>query len=185
MILLIAGLALWVAAHLFKRLLPSLRARLGAAGKGGVAVASLAATLLMGWGYATADFIQIYDPLPGMGHLNNTLMLVAIYLLGVGHAKGRLSQKIRHPMLLSVVVWAVAHLAVNGDLASVILFGGLGLWALATILVINAQEGAWVPSGVVRARGDWVNIAITLVVYGLIAAIHIWAGHNPFLGNYA
>ncbi len=46
---------------------------------------------------------------------------------------------------LGVVVWAVTHLLVNGDLASLVLFAALGLWALAEMAVINRAEGPWSP----------------------------------------
>ena len=57
-------------------------------------------------------------------------MLVAVALIGAGHSKGRARGWLRHPMLTGVVVWAVAHLLVNGDVASLVLFGWLGLWAV-------------------------------------------------------
>lgn len=184
MILLVSGLVLWSAAHFFKRFAPGVRAGMGNAGKGAVAVAILASVGMMIWGYQNADSVPVYAPLPGMGHANNTLMLIAVYLYGVGHAKGLLSAKLRHPMLLGTMTWAVAHLLVNGDLASILLFGGILIWAFAEIRVINATAGAWVPPQRVSLRGDLINIAVTLVVYGLVAGIHIWLGYNPFLGTY-
>ena len=52
-------------------------------------------------------------------------------LLGLGHSKSRAKGWLRNPMLTAVVVWAVAHLLVNGDVASLVMFGWLGLWAVA------------------------------------------------------
>lgn len=184
MILLTGGVLLWTLAHLFKRLLPGPRAAMGNAGKGLVTVASLAALAMMILGYRGAEITPVYDPLPGMGHLNNLLMLVALYLYGVGHARGRLSARIRHPMLTGTLVWSVAHLLVNGDLASIVLFGGIGLWAVLSMLAINRAEGAWVRPTDIRARGDVVNLVIAVVLYAVIAGIHIWLGYNPFLGTY-
>ncbi|MFN6952355.1 MAG: NnrU family protein [Albidovulum sp.] len=182
--ILVLGLFLWVAAHLFRRIAPGLRARMGEMpGKMAVTVLSLAAIILMVIGYRRAEIAPVYTPLPGMGHLTDLLMLVALFLFGVSHSKGRLRAHLRHPMLMSVIVWAVAHLLVNGDLASIVLFGGLALWAMASILLINAQS-AWdrpAPGGL---RGDAIALVIALVLYGLIAGIHIWLGHNPFLGSY-
>lgn len=184
MIPLILGLALWWAAHLFKRLAPGARASLGDKGKGPVAIALLVSVVLMVWGYRAADFVPVYTPLPGMGHLNNTLMLVSVFLFGVGGTKGTLYPRMRHPMLWGAVIWAVAHLLVNGDLASLILFGGIGIWALIQMALINRAE-AWARPVPVRGlRGDLMNVAGTLILYGLFAGVHIWLGHNPFMGTY-
>lgn len=182
---LIIGLILWIAAHLFKRLLPRQRAALGDAGKGFVAVVIGLGVVLMVIGFRSAPFVQVYDPLPGMGHANNTLMLISVFLFGVGGTKGTLYTRMRHPMLWGQVIWAVAHLLVNGDLASIVLFGTLGLWAVAEMALIN-RAGPWKRPAAGRGlKGDAMNLVGTLVLYGAIAGIHIWLGHNPFLGTYS
>ena len=48
---------------------------------------------------------------------------------------------IRHPQLTAVKLWAVAHLLVNGDSASLLLFGGLLVWAVLEVVIINKQDG--------------------------------------------
>jgi uncharacterized membrane protein len=184
MTLLILGLVLWVAAHLFKRLAPGPRAALGDAGKGLVAVLLVISVGMMVIGYRAAAFTSVYTPLPGMGHLNNTLMLISVFLFGVGGTKGTLYTRLRHPMLLGTLIWAVAHLLVNGDVASLVLFGVLGLWAIAEMLVINAA-GPWDRPAEGRGlKGDAMNAVGTLVLFGVIAGVHIWLGHNPFIGTY-
>ena len=179
--LLVLGVALWVLPHWFKRLAPAQRAALGGKGRGIVAAAIGLGILLMVLGYRGADYVAVYDP-PAWGvHLNNLLMLIAIFLLGAGHSKGRARTWFRHPMLMSVAVWALAHLLVNGDAASLILFGGLGVWALVSILVINRATPDWhrPPAGAIG--GDIRLVVITLVAFAVIAGIHslfIW----PFPG---
>ena len=185
MIWLILGLALWVGAHFFKRLAPGARAAMGERGKVLVAVLSLLAVVLMVLGYRAAEWVPVYTPLPGMGHANNTLMLVSLFLFGVGGTKGTLYPKIRHPMLWGAVVWAVAHLLVNGDLASLVLFGGMGLWALVSMLLINRAEPWVAPSNGRGIKGDAMNLVGTLVLLGVIAMIHQWLGHPVFLGTYS
>jgi len=183
MTLLILGLLLWWAAHLFKRAAPEARASLGDRGKGYVAIALGAALVLMVIGYRGAEFVPVYTPLPGMGHANNTLMLISVFLFGVGGTKGTLYPRMRHPMLWGTVIWSGAHLLVNGDLASLALFGGIGVWALVEMAVINRTP--WQRPAAGRGiKGDAMNLVGTLVLFGLIAAIHIWLGYNPFLGTY-
>lgn len=184
MLLLVLGLALWVVAHGFKRYAPGPRAAMGDAGKIVVAVALLISVALMVLGYRGADYVPVYAPLPGMGHLNNLLMLIAVFLYGVGGTKGTLYPRMRHPMLWGTVIWAVAHLLVNGDLASIVLFGGLGLWALGTMAAINRAQSWTPPAGGRGVRGDLMNLAGTAVLYALISGVHIWLGHDPFLGTY-
>ena len=184
MVLLILGLALWIGGHLFKRIAPARRAAMGERGKGVVGLVLLLSVVLMVIGYRGAPYVPVYDPLPGMGHVNNTLMLLAVFLFGVGGTKGLLYPRMRHPMLWGTVIWAVAHLLVNGDLASVILFGGIGLWALGAMQVINRAQPWTPPTGGRGFRGDLMNLAGTAVLYGVISAIHIWLGHNPFMGTY-
>ncbi|MCU9849115.1 NnrU family protein [Defluviimonas sp. WL0024] len=180
----ILGLVLWTVAHLFKRVAPGLRARLGVLpGKMLVSVLSIAALALIVIGYRRAGVDPVYTPWPGMGHLNNLLMLIAVFLIGVPHSKGIVKTKLRHPMLLSVALWAVAHLLVNGDMASAVLFGWLGLWALVSMALISSQE-PWTPPATGKLRSDLIGAAITLVVYALIAGAHYWLGYSPFLGTY-
>lgn len=185
MTFLVVGLLLWSFGHFFKRIAPGMRASMGDAGKGVVAVILLASVVLMVIGFRRAGFTPIYSPLPGMGHLNNLLMLIAVFLFGVGGTKGTLYTKMRHPMLTGTILWSVAHLLVNGDLASIVLFGGIAIWAVVAIVLINAS-GPWArPVGGRGIKGDLMNLVGTLVLYGIIAGVHIWLGHNPFLGTYA
>ncbi len=184
MTLLILGVVLWSVPHFFKRLLPDMRASLGDKGKGIIAILLLVSLVLMVIGYRSATFETVYTPLAGMGHLNNLLMLVSVFLLGAGSVKGRVAVMIRHPMLWGAVVWSVAHLLVNGDLASIILFGGIGLWALVQMMLINRAEGGWDRPKPGPWAKDGKNLVITLVIYGIAVGIHIWLGHNPFLGSY-
>ena len=61
---------------------------MGDKGKGVVALASLVGIVLMVIGYRGAEIVPVYTPMAGMGHLNNLLMLVSVYLFGVGGTKG-------------------------------------------------------------------------------------------------
>lgn len=185
MIFLILGLILWIGAHVFKRLAPDARERMGKKGRGPISLAILAGLALMIVGYRAAEYTPVYDPIPGIGHLNNLVMLISVFCFGLGASKGVLVDKVRHPMLTGVILFAIAHLLVNGDLASVILFGGLGFWALAEMVLINRAEGAWDRPAPGTLKGDIKNAIITLVIYVVVTGIHIWLGHNPFLGTYA
>jgi uncharacterized membrane protein len=46
----------------------------------------------------------------------------------------------RHPFLWGVALWALVHLIVNGDLASLVLFGSLLVLALGGTVSIDAKR---------------------------------------------
>lgn len=189
MTLMILGILIWWAAHLLKRLAPgmrdSLNERIGNGSKGLMALFILLSVILMVIGYRSADVDVLYSLPAWAGYLNNLLMLFAFFLFGVGSTGSWLASRMRHPMLIAVKVWAVAHLLVNGDVASVILFGSLLAWAVVSVILINKQEGTWTPDQSIEfGKRDVVLIVVWTVMYILVAGIHIWLGHNPFLGTY-
>jgi uncharacterized membrane protein len=177
---LVLGVLLWAFAHLFKRLLPGPRAAMGKAGRGLVAVLLLASLGLMIFGYHAADVVPLYDLPPWAWHLNNLLMLPAVFLADAGRTKGVVASKLRHPMLTAVVVWAVAHLLVNGDQASLVLFGGLGVWALVQMAAISRAEGPWVRPEPGPIAKDIRLAVISVVLYAAIAGVHYWLGYPVF-----
>lgn len=180
MTLLCVGLAVWFGAHLFKRVFPETRQALGRAGMALVALLLWGAVVLMVIGYRSTYGAELYT-LPGwVWHLNNLAMLIAVFLMGVGRAGGVIGSKIRHPMLTGAIIWAVAHLLVNGDVASVVLFGGMAIWALTEIIVINRAEGAWTPPARGRVANDMKVAVISLALYGAFAGVHYWLGYPVF-----
>lgn len=183
MFMLILGLILWIGAHYFKRLAPDARARLGDPGKGLVALLIVASLVLMILGYRAADFISVWYPPSFMVHVNNLLMLLALWVYGSSAAKGAKAwpaYKTRHPQLLGFKIWAFAHLLVNGDLASIILFGGLLGWAVVSVILINRAEPDWTPPAP-AGRATYIRLAvISLVLFAVITGIHIWLGVSPF-----
>ncbi len=186
---LIVGLLIWTLVHYFKRLMPSGRAALDASmgqgpAKGVIALLLVISIVLMVIGYRGSEDLYVYSPIAGMGHLNNLLMFIAILLFGMGSSKGKMRAWFRHPMLMGVITWAIAHLLVNGDLASVVLFGGLAVWAVIQMVLVNRAVPDWTrlePGPVAR---DIRLIVIAAVLYAIISSIHIWLGYNPFLGTY-
>tara|TARA_R110002124_G_scaffold124678_4_gene283768 strand:+ start:1443 stop:2009 length:567 start_codon:yes stop_codon:yes gene_type:complete len=188
MTILVLGVALWWAAHLLKSVTPRLRdgmtERMGEAGaRGAIAGLVLLSVVLMVVGFVWAPFQHLYTPPSWAVHVNNVAMLVAIYLLGLGHSSGRARRWLRHPMLLGVIVWAGAHLLANGDLAALILFGGLAAWAIVSMLLINMREGAWRRPDAGSARGDVKHIVLTVVIFAVFAGVHMLVGPSPFPGG--
>ncbi|MDE0968962.1 MAG: NnrU family protein [Octadecabacter sp.] len=180
MILLILGQALWVGAHVLKRVAIDQRMSFGDNGKKVVVIASLVAIVLMVIGYSATEGTVFWGHnMAGTG-VNNLLMIFAFYLFAASGKSTRITCWIRHPQLSAVVVWSVAHLLVNGDTPSFVLFGGMGFWAVLEMVIINRTAG---PRGAYHAppiKSEVIAVVATLVVFSIAAAIHIWLGYNPF-----
>lgn len=183
MTLLIIGLALWWAAHLFKRLAPGPRAKMGDGGKGLVAAMLVLGVVLMVMGYRGADGTVYWGRNPMLVGINNLLMIAAFYAFAASAANGAkiwLGTKLRHPQLTAVIIWAVAHLLVNGDTPSFVLFGGLLVWAIVEVLIINAQEGPWQRPPRAPAKKEIVAVVVTLVVTVVVMGVHFMLGATPW-----
>ncbi|MBM1311437.1 NnrU family protein [Sulfitobacter mediterraneus] len=180
MILLFLGLALWTAAHFYKRALPAQRAALGEKGKGFVALAIGLSILLMIFGYRMWDGTFFWGRTSALTGINNLLMVAALYFVSPGPSKGAIFYKMRHPMLTGFSLWALAHLLVNGDTPSLVLFGGLLVWALAEMVVINRAEPSWTPPQKGSIAKDAMFLVISLVLLAVIGLVHSWLGYNPF-----
>ena len=178
--LLILGLALWCGGHFFKRAAPDARASMGAKARGPIALVLVAGIVLMVIGYRMADGAVFWGRHPATVGINNLLMLLSVYLFAVSGIKTALARKMRHPMLTAVKVWAVAHLLVNGDVPSFILFGGLLAWAVSEVIIINRAEPDWTPPPAKPARKEVIAVVATLVVYAVIVAIHYALGYPTF-----
>lgn len=177
---LILGVFLWIDAHLFKRILPKVRESLGDKGKGLVAVASIVALIMMVIGYRMADGPVFWGPSPMLTGVNNLLMLFAVYLFAASGMKLGVTRKIRHPMLAGVVVWAIAHLLVNGDLESIILFGGLLIWAKVSMIMISRAQPIWEKPPAKAAKKEVIGVVAAAVVYCVIVGIHLIFGLSVF-----
>ncbi|MBJ2150449.1 NnrU family protein [Paracoccus sp. IB05] len=181
MIILTLGVLLWSLAHLLGRVAPGLRDRLG--GRAGMGLVSLTATALMVFGYRAAEGEFYWGRDPMTTGINNLLMLVSVYLFAAAGMKTKAGRIIRHPMLWGVVIWTLAHILVNGDTPSFVLFGGIGIWAVLQMLAIN-RMGPWLRPeprpGKSPARMEMIAILGTLVVYGAIAAAHYALGYAVF-----
>ncbi|QBX34740.1 hypothetical protein E4L95_05195 [Paracoccus liaowanqingii] len=182
MLILILGVALWWAAHLFKRIAPAQRASMGDRGKAMVTGALVLSIILMVIGYQGAQGAVYWGPSPAMVGINNLLVLVAIYLFAASGMKTKVTSFTRHPQLWGFSLWAVAHLLVNGDVPSFVLFGGLLVWALLEMVLIN-RAAPWVrPKGPFPARKEAMAAGGAVIVLIVLGLIHGWIGPWPFGG---
>ena len=179
---LLLGLSVWFGAHLWKRVAPDSRARLGDPGKGLVALLLLVSIALMVWGYRSAVPLDLWYPPEWLKHVNNLLTLIALWLFVGSNAGGHIAKRMRHPQLIGVKVWAIAHLLVNGSLAALFLFGGLLAWAVVEVIVIN-RSADWEPSEAGSIGRDIGAFLVAVVLWLAIAYAHTWFGLWPFGGD--
>ena len=76
---------------------------------------------------------------------------------------------------------AVAYAARYPErVSSLVLFGGLLVWALAEMQAINSAEPGWTPPPKAPAKKKITLTIITLAVFAVITAIHAALGVWPF-----
>lgn len=186
--MLIVGLALFFGVHLVPSV-PELRARLVAiAGvrpyRGLFALVSALGLVLIVLGYGSMQGLgrgnpQLWVPPAWAKHLTMLLMLPALILLVAAYIPSRLRTAVRHPMLAAVALWAFSHLLVNGDLASVLLFGSFLVYAGYDVISAN-RRAAVGPLG--KARGGLVQDVVAITVgLALYALLLVW-GHRVLTG---
>ena len=180
MLLIVLGLILWSGAHLFKRIAPERRSAAGDGARGIFAAVMVVGIVLMVLGYRMADGAVFWGRSPALVGINNLLMLLSVYMFAASGMKTAIARKLRHPMLAGVRIWALAHILVNGDAPSFVLFGGMLIWAGAEVIAINRAEPDWTPPPPVPARKEVMAVVGTLIVYGVIAGVHTALGYPTF-----
>lgn len=159
------------------------RARLGeSAWKGAYSLLSLVGFALICWGYGQARLepVVLWAVPRGMSHLAALLTLIAFVLLAASQLpRNHIKAGLRHPMLLGVKVWALAHLLANNTLADLLLFGSFLLWAVLDFRACRQRDRAGAPP---PAPGTAANTALAVVAgVGVWALFAFWA-HGFLIG---
>lgn len=180
MILLTAGVLLWALVHLTPSLAAPLRtqlvARLGEnTYKGLFSLLLFGAIALMVLGWRSIDAPTYLYFLPAWTrHAGMLVVVIGFILMGAANYPTRIKRLIRHPQLTGFTLWALAHLAMNGDSRSIVLFGGLAIWAVLEIVFINRRDPAWVKPQAPGWGREVLGVVISLLVVALFVVIHPW-----------
>lgn len=176
MLLLILGLALFLGMHGFtmaRGQREMMMKRFGEGGyKGVYTLVSLLGFVLIIYGfqlYRSGGMIPVWSPPLWMGHLALLLTLPIFILLASTNSGGRIHAAVKHPMLLAVKIWATAHLLANGDLGSILLFGGFLAWAVMARISLKRRAGVTVPAASGFTQRDWIAIGAGLVLWFVFA----------------
>ena len=174
MYLLILGLVLFLGVHLLRemRLRDAAIHRLGEGPyKAAFSLVALAGLALIVIGKGDAPFIMVYEPRYEMRGISHFAMLPAFILAVAGNLPvSHLRQATVHPMLLGTAVWGAAPLWANGDLASLLLFGSVAVWALIKFVTLIRTK----PSVSKKPSFLWDGLAIIIgfILYSLVTLYH-------------
>lgn len=184
MTLLVLGLILFLGAHSVRIFADDWRtaqiARGGAgAWKGLYTVVSIVGFGLIVWGYGQARTqpVVLWTPQLWARHLAVLLMLVSFILLVAAYVpRNGIKSRLHHPMVLSVKVWAFAHLLANHTLADLLLFGSFLVWAVLDFRSARQRDraaGTVYPPGTLR--GTLIAVVAGTLVWALFAFwAHAW-----------
>jgi uncharacterized membrane protein len=190
---LILGLLLFLGMHSSRIFAEGWRtqviARRGAtAWKGLYTVVSLVGLGLIVWGYGQARLAPqvLWDSPLWTRHLAALLMLVSMVLLVAAQVPGNgIKVRVHHPQVLSVKVWALAHLLANNTVADLLLFGSFLLWSVLDFRSSRQRDlaaGTIYPAG--KAGATLLTVAVGVALWVLFAFwLHaVLFGVRPFGG---
>lgn len=179
MVWLTVGVLIFAGVHMIPSLAAPARARFierrGAGPYQGLfSLALLLGIGLMVLGWRSTMPSHVYGP-PAWSRLAaNGLMVLGLLLFVASGVPTNLKRFIRHPQLTGVATWAVAHLLANGDTRSLVLFGGIGLWAVLEIVLINRREGAWEKPEPLPLSADLKPLVGGVVAFVVLLFAHPW-----------
>ncbi|NVJ93305.1 MAG: NnrU protein [Methylocystaceae bacterium] len=181
--LLILGLILWSVAHMVPVVAPAMRnTMIGKLGewsyKGVFSLVIFASVALMVLGWRSIETIEpLYDLYEIAAFPAVVLILIGFVLIAASILPSNFRRTFRHPQLTGFSLWAAAHLALNGDLRTTILFGGLLAWSVATIFLLNKRDGDFQkPAKKLPHKG------VMVAALGFVLFIAAVLGHEYFTG---
>ena len=187
MMLLIVGLAIFLGLHVlptFPDVRDGLQDRLGEGTyKFAFSAVSLIGFVVIIFGYHKMQLHLggknpiLWDPPVWTRHIALLLMLPAMILLVAANVPSRIRTAAKHPMLLAIKLWALAHLLANGDLASLLLFGSFLAYAVYDRISVK-KRGALGPLGDKQPSSpmnDVIVVGVGLALYAaMILGLHQW-----------
>jgi uncharacterized membrane protein len=185
LIVLVIGLVIFLCAHLFvtrRGARADMIERFGIAGyRIGFSAVSIVGLAVIVWGfgfYRAEGYIDVWSPPRFMFHVTELLMLFAVIFLTAAFVPSHIQARLKHPSLAAVKTWALAHLLVNGDLGSIVMFGSFLAWGVyARIAAKRRDDKKFTP-----APPGWTNDAIVVAI-GIVVYLALGLAFHPiFIG---
>ena len=176
---LVLGLVLFIGTHVFVTLRGARAAVIDTIGewpyKALVAILSVVGILLIGFGfgkYRASGWIDVWYPPRWTYYVTQLLMWPASIFVVAAYIRGNIWRQLKHPMLVGIKIWAVAHLISNGDLGSIILFGSFLVWAGYDRVSLKYRTDPGSPALPVNGRrNDVIAIVVGTVLYLLLGLV--------------
>ncbi len=180
MTVLIIGLVVFLGIHTLTTLRTPRAALIGRLGEGPYkGLYSLAAAVGLGlivWGFGlsrTTAYHQLWYPPQWLHPVAIALMWPAFVALAAAYSPaGKIKASLRHPMLVGVKTWALAHLLVNGDLGGILLFGSLLLWSGYDRMSVKRRGDPGAPRVAGVTAGDAIALAAGSAAYAAMFWLH-------------
>jgi uncharacterized membrane protein len=188
---LVLGLLLWSVVHFIPGLAGDFRKNLiNRFGenpyKGIFALLMVVALYLMisGWQSMTPmapDVLEMIFTPPEWGvYAAGLLVLIGFILFLAPYPPNNFKRILRHPQLIGVVSFSVGHLFAVGTVRAIVLFAGLGIWAVIEIVLINRRDGEWVKPATAPIKKDVALVVFSVLVYmAFLFTHHLVFGGSP------
>jgi uncharacterized membrane protein len=154
---------------------------------------SIVGLVLIGFGFAryrATGIIPVWYPPAWTRHIVVALMWPASIAVVAAYIPGDIKRVLKHPMLVGVKIWAVAHLCANGDLGGIILFGSVLAWAVYDRITLKRRtDPGALPVPIGGRRNDIIAIIVGTILYLALGfvfhpiVIGVPAFGTPALGN--
>ncbi|MET0668851.1 MAG: NnrU family protein [Xanthobacteraceae bacterium] len=184
--ILIAGLALFLAPHVFTAFRERREGVIASIGENAYkivySIISLAGLVLIFYGYSqyrATGWINVWNPPAWTRHVAVALVWPAIICFVATYSPGRIKTVLKHPTLVGLKLWALAHLLANGDLGSMVLFGALLAYAVFDRISLKHRTDPGAPPiPVGGVKNDVIAVVGGTVLYLLLG----WWFHPYVIG---
>jgi uncharacterized membrane protein len=191
MLILIGGIVIFLGAHTltaFRQTRSALIERSGAVAYRGIhSLLSLIGLALIIWGfskYRAGGLIPIWTPPAWTAHLTILLMWFAFVSLAcMNPAPSRIKGWLRHPMLVAVKIWALAHLLANGDAGGMLLFTSFLAWAVFDRIAVRRRGDPGASRVAAFTRADAMALGTGTVAYIAMIFLHPFLIGVPVIGG--
>ncbi len=188
MLLLISGLILFLGVHSIVIFAPNFRAKYRSKAllmwKIGYGLASIIGFALIVIGYSEARLSPIFVYMPPMWlkQIAMVMMLPVFVFFFAPYLPGKISSLTRHPQLMAVKLFMMAHLLANGTVADLLLFGTFLVWGVLDLIALNRLPDNNPPNEPIKLKVTKLNDIILVILGITIYIAFLIFLHAQFIG---